>query len=372
MHDLSGRTPDMLALLKKLVEIESPSDDRHSLQRLGKVIATEARRLGARVELHERPQAGPHVLARWGEGAGGILLLCHMDTVFPPGTLERMPFHEQQGRTFGPGVLDMKGGIVVALQAVEALRDAGQIPPRPLSALFTSDEESGSHTSRSLIEDLARQARMVFVLEPAMPDGALKTWRKGVGGFTLTARGRAAHAGGAHEKGRNAILELAHQVIRIEALTDYARGTSLNVGVVHGGTVSNVVPDQASASVDLRLLDPAEWSRIHSAMQKLKPVLEGTRLELSGDLNRPPMPATPAILEAFEEARRIARGLGLELKAGGTGGGSDANFVAPLGVPVLDGLGPVGDDYHSEKEFLFTASLPERTRLLAALMRDWP
>jgi glutamate carboxypeptidase len=301
---------------------------------------------------------------------GGILLLCHMDTVFPLGTLEKMPFYEKNGKIFGPGTSDMKGGIVVALAALAEVMKTGSLIV-PVTALFTSDEEIGSHTSRPLIEKLGKKAALVLVLEPGMVDGSLKTWRKGVGEFRVTARGRAAHAGGDHEQGRNAIQEISYQVINIQKLTDYARGTTLNVGVIHGGIASNVVPDEAFIEVDLRVMQPGEAERISACMQSLKPIIPGTSIEITGGLNRPPMPFTELGKDTFERVSKIAGRHGLLLKAGGTGGASDANFIAPLGIPVLDGLGPAGGDYHSEREYLFSESLVERTRLLAYILSEW-
>ena len=378
--DFASRTPQMLALLKQLVEIESPSHDKPGVDRVASVVAAECRRMGAQVEVVPQAGAGDQVIARWGphprplshgeRGAKSILLLSHMDTVFPVGTLTKMPFVEKDGKIFGPGTSDMKGGIVVALTAIAAALEIGGLP-RPVTALFTSDEETGSHASRALIEKLARESVLVLVLEPGLPDGAVKTWRKGVGGFTVRVRGRAAHAGGDHEKGRNAIEEIAHQVLAIQKLTDYARQTTLNVGVIRGGTASNVVPDEAVAEVDLRVMQPGEAERIAAAMQGLRPVLEGTSLEVSGELNRPPMPCDDRMKATFEKVKAIAAGVGIDLKASGTGGGSDANFVAPLGIPVLDGLGPAGEGYHSEREYIFADSLPERAKLLAAILGEW-
>ncbi len=370
MTDLKFDTPEMLVLLKKLVETESPSHDKAAVDRVGAIVAGECRRLGARVEILSRPETGDLVEARWGEGPGDFLLLCHMDTVFPLGTLAKMPYREADGKTFGPGVSDMKGGIVVALEAMSALRSAG-IKTRPVTALFTPDEELHSTSSRERIEELARQASLVLVLEPAMLDGAVKTWRKGVGEFTVRVHGRAAHAGGDHEKGRNAIQEVAHQVLAVQALTDYSRGTTLNVGRISGGIATNVVPDEAVIEIDLRVMQPGEAERITAAMHALHPVLEGTSLEITGGLNRPPMPFNEVNKAAFEKVKSIAAGIGLDLKAGGTGGASDANFVAPLGIPVLDGLGPAGGEYHSEREFIFTDSLVEHARLLAAILTEW-
>jgi glutamate carboxypeptidase len=294
-----------------------------------------------------------------------------MDTVYEVGTLARQPCRLVDGRLMGPGTLDMKASIAMLLTALGVLRTKGRWPARPITALFTTDEELGSDHSRPLIEALAREADLVLCLEPCLPDGALKTWRKGVGDFDLTVRGRAAHAGADHERGRNAIEELAHHVLAIQRLTDYAKGTTVNVGVIAGGTRSNVVPDEARAKVDMRVMTPEEGERITAWMQALTPVIEGTNVEVIGGINRPPMPRDATMVATFARAREIAAGLGLDLTEGGTGGGSDANFVAPLGVPVLDGLGAQGNGAHSEREHILVASLAERTALLAALLSEW-
>jgi glutamate carboxypeptidase len=370
MLDLDARLPDMLTLLKQLVETESPSHDKAAVDRVGSLVAHECRRLGAILTVHPQTATGDLIEARWGEGPGNILLLSHMDTVFPVGTLAKMPFFEKEGKVYGPGTSDMKGGIVVALTAIAGACGPGRLR-RPITALFTSDEEIGSQTSRLLIEKLARASTLVLVLEPGLPHGSVKTWRKGVGDFFVTVHGRAAHAGGDHEKGRNAIEEMAHQVLAIQKLTDYSKGTTLNVGTIRGGTVINAVPDEAVISVDLRVMQPGEAERILAALQALRPVLDGTTLEVSGELNRPPMPFDETMKATFEKAQTIAARAGLEIKASGTGGASDANFVAPLGIPVLDGLGPVGDGSHSEREYILKDSLAERASLLKAILCDW-
>jgi glutamate carboxypeptidase len=287
------------------------------------------------------------------------------------GTLERQPCRLADGRLLGPGTLDMKASIAMLLTALAVLRDRQRWPARPITALFTSDEETGSDHSRDLIEALARHAALVLCLEPCLPNGALKTWRKGVGDFDLTVRGRAAHAGADHERGRNAIEELAHHVLAIQKLTDYEKGTTVNVGVVAGGTRSNVVPDEARAKIDMRVMTPDEGERISEWMRSRVPVLEGTTLEVIGGINRPPMPRDATMVATFARARAIAAGLGLDLTEGGTGGGSDANFVAPLGVPVLDGLGAQGNGAHSEREHIQLATLSERTALIGALVSEW-
>jgi glutamate carboxypeptidase len=366
---------DQNELLRLLVETESPSNDKAAVDRVGAIVAEAARNLGAEIEIISNQETGDHILARFHPSSfslhpsSPILLLCHMDTVFPLGTLEKMPYREADGKIFGPGTLDMKAGIVISLAAIEEAQKAGLT--RPVTLLCTSDEEIGSQTSKDHIERLALESSMVFVLESALPDGSLKTWRKGGGQFWVRTKGRAAHAGGDHEKGRNAIEEMAHQVIAIQKMTDYSKGTTLNVGTIRGGTVSNVVPEEASIEVDVRILQPDEWSRLEKAMSALRPVLDGTSMEVTGGLNRGPMPFDDTMKATFEKVKSIAAKIGMDLKAGGSGGVSDANFVAALGIPVIDGMGAVGEGYHSEREFIFSDSLEERAGLLAALLREW-
>jgi glutamate carboxypeptidase len=374
--DFAPHTNAMVAQLIRLVEIESPSTDKQAVDRLGQVVAQVAGSLGAAVTTEPRAAVGDPVVARWGAASGAgsaapIVLLCHLDTVYPVGTLARTPVREAAGLLRGPGTFDMKASTVIALTAVAQLRERGLWPTRPVTALFTTDEEIGSDHSRALIEQHARGAALVLCLEPALPDGSLKTWRKGVGDFTLVAHGRAAHAGADHERGRNAIEELAHHVLAAQALTDYQAGTTVNVGVIEGGTRSNVVPERARAHIDMRVLAPAEAERIAAWMFSRQPVLEGTRLEVTGGLNRPPMPRNALMAATFEKAQQIGAQVGLALTEGGTGGGSDANFVAPLGVPVLDGLGPRGNGAHSEREHIVIASLAERAALVAGLLTGW-
>lgn len=361
----------LIPLLKLLVETESPSHVKAAVDRVGALVAEEARKLAAQIEVISNSETGDHVVCRFpgDPGQGQILLLCHMDTVFPLGTIDRIPFREANGKIFGPGTLDMKAGIVIALAAIADAQASGL--SRPVTLLCTSDEEIGSPTSRAHIERLAKESVLVLVLEGGLIDGALKIWRKGVGEFRVKTKGRAAHSGGDHEKGRNAIEEMAHQVIAIQKLTDYAKQTTLNVGVIQGGTVSNVVPEEAVSEVDVRVMQPGEWERVAAEMSRLKPVLDGTTLEVIGALNRPPMPFDETMQATFEKARSIAAQIGMDLKSGGTGGASDANFVAPLGIPVLDGLGAIGEGYHSEREYVFADSLETRAKLVAALLKNW-
>lgn len=360
---------DTYSLLKQFVETESPSHDPAAVNRVASLVAEEARKIGGQVEIVQNKEAGNHVIARWKGNGNPILMLCHMDTVFPLGTLKKIPFREADGKIYGPGISDMKASLAISLFAIDDAFQHGL--SRGVTLLCTSDEEIGSLTSSVLIQTLARESELVLVMEPALVDGSLKTWRKGVGEFWVTVKGRAAHAGGDHEKGRNAIEEMAHQVIAIQKLTDYSKQTTLNVGVIHGGTVSNVVPEEAIIQVDVRVMQPGEWERLEAEMKKLKPVLDGTSLHITGGLNRPPMPFDATMKATFEKAQSIAKGIGMELKAGGTGGGSDANFVAPLGIPVLDGLGAVGEGYHSEREYIFVDSVEQRVKLISALLQNW-
>jgi len=366
-------TSEMVSLLKHLAEAESPTTNKAAVDHMGAIVAGEMERLGAHVEIDRQAEAGNNVIARWQGDSSlkSIVLLFHMDTVYPVGTVEHQPVLEKDGALFGSGVLDMKGGIAIFAEAVKKLREAGLMGKRPLTALFTSDEETGSHHSRAQIERLAREAVVVFCMEPAMPDGSLKTWRKGVGSYTVSVHGKAAHAGADHQNGVNAIEELAHHVIAIQSLTDYEKGTTLNVGKITGGTASNVVPEFASARVDFRVLQEGEADRIAYWMSAINPVLKGTTIEVTGGVNRPPMPRDDRMVQAFEKARQIASDIGIDLTESGSGGGSDANFVAPLGVPILDGLGAIGEGMHSEGEYIRIDSLPERAALLAALLSEW-
>ncbi len=364
---------ELKQLLKTLVETESPSHDKAAVDRAGVIVTEEVHKLGGKVEIIQNAETGNHVLARFHPTSPRlyppILILCHMDTVFPIGTINNTPYREEGEKIFGPGTLDMKAGIVISLAAIEEVRK--EELHHPVTLLCTSDEEIGSHTSREHIERLAKESMLVLVMEGALLDGSLKTWRKGVGEFWVKVKGRAAHAGGDHQMGRNAIEEMAHQVLAIQKLTDYSRQTTLNVGVIHGGTVSNVIPEEAVIQVDVRVMQSGEWERLESEMGKLKPVLDGTSIEIAGGLNRPPMPFDDAMKATFEKAKSIAARIGMTLSAGGTGGASDGNFVASLGIQVLDGMGAVGEGYHSEREYIFAESLQQKAKLIAALIREW-
>jgi glutamate carboxypeptidase len=365
--------PQMVALLERIVTTESPSLDREATNKLVDLLEGELRQLGCTVQRSAQESYGDHIIARYWPAhlgpapEGQLLVLCHIDTVWQVGEVERRPFRVEDGRAYGPGAMDMKGGVVQALTALRACNELGVRPARPVVLLFNTDEEIGSRTSRPLIEEQALRSRAVFVLEPA--EGvSIKTFRKGVGQFHVRVEGRAAHAGAAHKHGVNAVEELAHQVIRIQGLTDYETGTTLNVGVVSGGTRSNVVPASAEASVDCRVSSMAEAARIVEKMQALRPVNPAARLFVEGGVNRPPMERTPAIVAMFERARQMAAELGFELTETGTGGASDGNFTAALGIPTLDGMGAVGEGGHAAVEYLEIKYMPERAALLVRML----
>ena len=335
---------EMIGRLAQLVRIESPSSDKPALDTLAALLANWLGDAGASVEIVPNSHGGDHLIGRFPgpSETRPALVLGHFDTVWPRGTLERMPFRlDGQGRAHGPGTFDMKASLVLFLTVMQHLKENKLRSPRPIWVLFTSDEEIGSPTSRGLIEQLARDCAYVLVLEPALADGGLKTSRKGVGRFHLAVVGKAAHAGVAPQHGRSAIVELAHQILNLQALQNLEAGTTINVGVIHGGTTTNVVPAHASAEIDVRVASAAEETRIVSALHMLQPFVPENRLTLSGSFNRPPMERTQANASLFEKACQLVRagGLGFELTEGSTGGGSDGNFTSALGVPTLDGLG---------------------------------
>ena len=364
-----ARQGAMARTLEQWVMLESPSSDHEAVNALGNLVARAFKGVGATVKCLPQTAFGDHLRISWGEGDRQLLLLGHMDTVWPMGEVQHRPFRVSQDRATGPGAFDMKGGLVIALYTAQALQELGLKPAHRLVFLFNSDEEVGSLTSRPFIEEEARHSEEVLVLEPSR-DSALVTWRKGVGRFELEVQGVASHSGAAHERGVSAVQELAHQIIRLEAMTDYGRGTTVNVGVVEGGSKVNVRPASAWAAIDLRVLTAGEGRRMTEAILGLQPVNPETTLIISGGMNRPPWEESPASEALFERARRVAATLGLDLYPAGTGGGSDGNFTAALGVPTLDGLGVVGDDAHALTEWVDLTSLPRRAALLAELVID--
>lgn len=372
-RELRRRERRMVRLLGHFVCCESPSHQKTAVDRLGKLVAKEWRRRGAKVRILRRATSGNHVRAEiWlGEGRpmGQIMVLGHLDTVYPLGTIAAMPFRVQRGRAFGPGTFDMKAGLVLALAAVDALRELGLRPKKRLVFFWNSDEEIGSYTSRAAIEREARRSDAVLVLEPAAGrEGNLKTARKGVGTVELIVTGRASHAGLDPGAGVNAVHELAEQIVRLDRVNNPKRGIALQATVIDGGTVSNVVPHHARAEVDIRYTHVADARKIERELRGLRPILPGARVEVRGGINRPPLERTPGVMRLFHHAKDLMRELELSLDEAWVGGGSDGNFTAALGVPTLDGLGAIGNGAHSAVEHVVIRSLPERATLLAGLL----
>ena len=370
---LRTRERSIVRLLERMVKIESPSNEKAAVDRMGALIAAEWKLRGGRVSILRNRLQGDHIRAEISlsrdKAFGQILVLGHLDTVYPIGTLRKTPFRISSGRVFGPGTFDMKGGLAIALDAVDALRTLRIAPCSRIVFLWTSDEEIGSASSRGAIEAEARKSKAVFVLEPAFgKDGRLKTQRKGVGEAEIIVSGRSAHAGIDPESGVNAVHELALQISRLRGLNNPRRGITVQANVVNGGTASNVVPERASALVDLRVARVSDVSALNRKLRALRPILRGAKIEVRGGVNRPPMERTPESRRLFSLAQNLAREIGFKLGEAATGGGSDGNFTAALGVPTLDGLGAVGEGAHSPRECVVLRALPQRAALLASLL----
>ena len=356
------------ATSRDLVNAESPSDDKASVDAAAALVTGLAQPHGGRVKIHKQKRFGDILEVRFGPPRSTrkpILLLGHLDTVWPLGTLRRMPWREEDGRFFGPGVLDMKAGIAMALAAIRALEQVGG--SRPVTLLLNSDEEVGSPVSRPITERLALKSAAVLVLEPAQ-GLACKTARKGVGEYRLHVTGVAAHSGVDFERGHSAILELARLLETMAGFTDPRLGRTVNPGVISGGTRSNVVAEHAYASVDVRIARASDAARVEKLFRGLRCADKGCSLEITGGLNRPPMERKAGTVALYRQARRLAAELGFELAEAATGGGSDGNFTAALGVPTLDGLGAVGEGAHAAHDSVVIEHLVPRTALLAAML----
>ncbi len=373
LNHLRARTEEMAALLLDLARLESPSLDAASQEPVFARLAAELEAAGFRVRRLSGRRTGGQLWAVPRDrqrGAPAQLLLGHCDTVWPRGTVERMPVEIRDGRLTGPGVYDMKAGLVQGIFALRALRDLGLAPAVTPAFFIDSDEEIGSHESIPRLERVARRVRRVFVLEPSLgPEGKLKTRRKGSLRFTIKIQGRAAHSGLDPEKGASAILELSRVIERLYALADPARGITVNVGVVAGGLRANVVAPEARAELDVRVLATEDALRLERAIRGLAPLTPGTTLEVIGGIDRPPLEATPGNRVLWEVARRRAAELGIPLAEGTAGGASDGSLTSRF-VPTLDGLGAVGDGAHALHEHVLVDRMPERAALLALLLLE--
>jgi glutamate carboxypeptidase len=368
--------PEMTSLIRELVECESPSGDAASVTRFMDLLAAKAAGL-ASARMFRGGKFGGNLLLTFDlpgprrKKGPRILAVGHGDTVWPVGTLKTMPWREAGGRLWGPGVLDMKAGLAFFLTAMRMLREMDQPVARQVALWVVSDEEVGSEQSRPLTEKLASESAAVLVLEPgAGLDGKLKTARKGVGDYVVTVRGKASHAGVDFAAGASAIVEAARQVERIAGFTDLKRGITVNPGVIRGGTRTNVVAAEAQIEVDIRIARIRDFAALHRKLLGLKPVDKRCSVEVTGGLNRPPMERTKGVAALYKAAKALAaRRLGLALEESSTGGGSDGNFTAGLGIPTLDGLGAVGEGAHAVHESILAGRMADRTALLAHLTR---
>jgi glutamate carboxypeptidase len=365
----------LLDRIRRLVEIESPSDNKTAVDRCGEAVVGMAQKLGGVVRRYPQRNFGDGLELRFDFGGKAarkalpVMLLGHLDTVWPLGTLSGMPFRMAKGRAWGPGVLDMKAGIAMGLTAIEALRETVGAE-RSVIFLLNGDEEVGSTVSRAITEKRARKCAAVFVLEPAQGlDGAYKTARKGVGGYTVRVTGVAAHAGVDFERGHSAIHELAWQLERVRGLTELDRGLTVNAGVIRGGTRTNVIAAEAEAEIDVRIARAKDAARIDGRLRGLRVRDRGCVLHVEGGMNRPPMERSRATVSLFRRAATLAARMGFQLTEAATGGGSDGNFTAALGVPTLDGMGGVGEGAHASHESVVVKELIPRTALLAEMIR---
>jgi glutamate carboxypeptidase len=361
--------PWLLETIEALVSVESPTGDAAATNRCLAELASRLDELGGVITRVPGGPAGDPLRFEIGSGVRQVLLLGHADTVWPLGSLAARPFQEEGGSLYGPGVFDMKAGLAIAALAVKALTHERERLHGRMVMLVTADEEAGSRASRAVIEAEALASEAVLVLEPALPGGGLKTSRKGCGEFVLSVTGVAAHAGIEPERGASATSELARQIVLIDALQDVAAGTTLNVGEIRGGSRPNVVAAHAEAVIDVRVTSASEADRVTAALAALSPLDARTRLAVAGGIERPPMERSAGAAALFRLAQDVAASLGRPLREGGTGGASDGNLTAALGVPTLDGLGAVGGGAHAADEHVTVADLPWRAALLAGLLR---
>jgi glutamate carboxypeptidase len=372
VRHFEARRSELVKTIRELVEVESPSGHKPSGDRMAALLAEKFHALGGKVRMHAAADYADHVRIDFSGAhkAKPVLLLGHFDTVYPQGTLDAMPCRVAEGRMYGPGVLDMKSGIAMMLAAIEALQAWHGELPRPLTVFLVSDEEVGSHSSRAITEALAKKSAAVLVLEPAAGSGAVKTARKGVGDYTLTVNGVAAHAGLEPEKGHSAILELSRQMIAISKLNDLKRGVSVNPGVIRGGTRTNVVASEAVAEIDVRIRSASQAASLDRKLRSLKSHDKHCALKIEGGINRLPMERTPGVAALYGKAKSIASQIGWKLEEAAVGGGSDGNFTAALGVPTLDGLGAAGAGAHAPHEHIVISELPRRALLVAGLIES--
>lgn len=370
-----SRQQQMVDTLTTLVSFETPTRDKAHVDRMGAYLEAQFRELGAQIiERIPQTDVGDLLLAKWNPSAPGqpILFLIHIDTVWPLGTLAERPTRiDEQGRLFGPGAIDMKGGITLVLETLRGLKDRSEMPDRPIWVLMTTDEEVGSVYSNETIKTVAKQVGLALVMEPATIEESLKTMRKGIATYQLDIEGLPSHAGNAPEKGINAIIEFANQAMKINAMNDLRNGRSVSVTMVEGGSATNVIPAHVRAFVDTRAISSEQWNETDEMLLALEPVVPGAKLTVQRINGHTPMERDERMIRNFEQVKRIGERLGLTITEASSGGGSDGNTVAAMGISVLDGLGPQGDGLHALHEHVVLASLPRRATLLAGMLREW-
>ena len=362
----------MVWTLSGLIEAETPTSDKAAIDELGDWMATWAEELDAEVKVHEHTTVGNFVECRWNTDRDGkpLIICCHMDTVHPIGSIDVRPTRTEGDNLFGVGAYDMKGGITVAQTVVQELIKAKKLPERPITLLFTSDEEVGSPLSRDLIEDIAKDAGLVLIMEPGPDENTIVTERKGVGIFQMIALGQSSHSGSNPRDGVNAIVEMAHQIGKITALTDWEQGTTVIPTIIKGGTTHNVIPDECNITINARVRYNREVERVITGLNQIsqRSYLKDALLYMTGGFIRPPMEHNELMIKTFETLRQFLP----QIEEFSKGGGSDGNFTAAMGIPTLDGLGPTGGGAHSENEHVYLPSLPKRAALLASILCCWP
>lgn len=367
-----SRCDDLVQTIREFVEIESPSDNKLAADRMGALLAAKFEGAGGRAQIHRAEDFGDNIQINFAgrDKTKPVLLLGHFDTVYPLGTLARMPCRVVKDRLHGPGTLDMKSGVALMLFAIEALQAWHGTLPRPVTVFLVSDEEVGSYSSRATTEALAKKSAGVLVLEPAGPRGAVKTARKGVGEYTIQVQGVASHAGLDPGKGHSAIVELAHQIASVWKMNDLARGVSANPGVIHGGTRTNVIAAEAAVEIDVRIRKRQQATALDRKLRGLKVHDKHCKLTIEGGINRMPMERNAGVIALYKKARAVAKQIDWELEEAAVGGGSDGNFTAGLGIPTLDGMGGVGEGAHATHEHILISELPRRALLLTGMIES--
>ncbi len=361
----------MIDLLTELVGYESFTSEKEAVDKLGAFMEGQFRGLGASSITHYRQdKVGDFCLAKWNEDADDkpILFIIHIDTVWPHGTLADRPVRIEDGILYGPGAVDMKGGITIVLTALRGLVERNEMPKRPIWILMTTDEEIGSVHSETLIKEVAKDCGLALVMEPGTKDGALKTWRKGISTYDLWIEGRASHAGNAPEQGVNSVIEFAQQALEINKLNNLKYGTSVSVTMVDGGSAGNVIPAETHAFIDTRMMTMQAMEDLDRQLLSLHPFIPGAKVRVEKRHARPPMERMENV---FEQAKAIGQAYGMTVREDGSGGGSDGNFTSSIGIPTLDGLGPQGDGLHAIHEQVVISSLPQRATLCAGILKDW-